>query len=255
MLILSLFPGIGMLDRAFESEGFCVVRGADKLWGGDIKDFHVPPCKFDAIIGSPPCQCFSNLVHINKSRGFTIAENLIPEFERVVGEAQPEWFLMENVPAAPNPAVVGYSIESFIINNRQIPGENGIGQEQNRLRKFVFGRKGEFIHNFALSMLVETAALENPNFAVTVTTGSGNSRSQDWQPFRLSNGKLASPLNRGGRRAFSEMVRLQGLPENFLDDAPFTTEGKRRVVGNGVPLPMGKALAKAVKKYFSFEAD
>lgn len=33
-LILSLFPGIGLLDRAFEECGFCVVRGPDILWGG-----------------------------------------------------------------------------------------------------------------------------------------------------------------------------------------------------------------------------
>ena len=26
-LVLSLFPGIGLLDRAFEEHGFCVVRG------------------------------------------------------------------------------------------------------------------------------------------------------------------------------------------------------------------------------------
>ena len=34
--MLSLFPGIGLLDMAFEEEGFCVVRGPDLLWGGDI---------------------------------------------------------------------------------------------------------------------------------------------------------------------------------------------------------------------------
>jgi DNA (cytosine-5)-methyltransferase 1 len=28
-LVLSLFPGIGLLDMAFEEEGFCVVRGPD----------------------------------------------------------------------------------------------------------------------------------------------------------------------------------------------------------------------------------
>ena len=240
-----------MLDRAFESEGFCIVRGPDVLWGGDIRDFHVPPGKFDAVIGSPPCQCFSALVAINKSRGFSIAENRIPEFNRVVAEAQPKWFLMENVVAAPNPLVDSYEIEDFIINNREIPDERGIGQEQNRRRKFVFGFKEKPSHNFALKMFVETAALHNPNFAVTVTTGAGNSRDADWKPFRLSSGKLASPLNRGGRRDFAEMVRLQGLPEDFLSDAPFTSEGKRRVIGNGVPLPMGKALAKAIKKYFS----
>lgn len=33
-MILSLFPGIGLLDMAFEEEGFCVVRGPDLLWGG-----------------------------------------------------------------------------------------------------------------------------------------------------------------------------------------------------------------------------
>jgi hypothetical protein len=32
-LVLSLFPGIGLLDMAFEEEGFCVVRGPDLLWG------------------------------------------------------------------------------------------------------------------------------------------------------------------------------------------------------------------------------
>jgi len=30
-LVLSLFPGIGLLDMAFEQEGFCVVRGPDML--------------------------------------------------------------------------------------------------------------------------------------------------------------------------------------------------------------------------------
>lgn len=33
-LVLSLFPGVGLLDMAFEEEGFCVVRGPDLLWGG-----------------------------------------------------------------------------------------------------------------------------------------------------------------------------------------------------------------------------
>ena len=42
MLVLSLFPGIGLLDMAFEEEGFTVVRGPDSLWGGDIKRFHAP---------------------------------------------------------------------------------------------------------------------------------------------------------------------------------------------------------------------
>ncbi len=32
-LVLSVFPGIDLLGRGFEAEGFCVVRGPDLLWG------------------------------------------------------------------------------------------------------------------------------------------------------------------------------------------------------------------------------
>jgi DNA (cytosine-5)-methyltransferase 1 len=95
-LVLSLFPGADLFGRAFERIGFSVVRGPDKLWGGDVRDFHVPPGKFDGIIGGPPCQTFSNLTKMNG----TNAVNLIPEFVRIVEEAQPKWAVMENVPGA-----------------------------------------------------------------------------------------------------------------------------------------------------------
>ena len=52
-LVLSLFPGIGLLDMAFEEEGFCVVRGPDLLWGGDIRRFHPPAGRFEGVIGGP----------------------------------------------------------------------------------------------------------------------------------------------------------------------------------------------------------
>ncbi len=40
---------------------------------------------------------------------------------------------------------------------------------------------------------------------------------------------------------------LQGLPDDFLADAPFTVAGKIHVIGNGVPLAMGRAVVRAVK--------
>jgi len=137
MLILSLFPGIGLLDMAFEEYGFCVVRGPDTLWGGDIKKFSPPAGKFDGVIGGPPCQCFSRLRHLVEHNGFKTAENLIPEFERVVKSAGPKWFLMENVPAAPAPEVEGYAVSSVKLNNRWF------GAEQSRIRIISFGVKGD----------------------------------------------------------------------------------------------------------------
>src|SRR5438128_447613 len=102
-LVLSLFPGIGLLDRAFEEEGFCVVRGPDVLWGGDIRRFNPPAGVFDGVIGGPPCQAFSPLVHMVRAvwGESAIAENLIPEYERVVEATQPKWFVMENAKPSP----------------------------------------------------------------------------------------------------------------------------------------------------------
>jgi DNA (cytosine-5)-methyltransferase 1 len=40
---------------------------------------------------------------------------------------------------------------------------------------------------------------------------------------------------------------LQGLPADF-DIPPFRVDAKVAAVGNGVPLPMGRAVAKAVKR-------
>jgi DNA (cytosine-5)-methyltransferase 1 len=61
-----------------------------------------------------------------------------------------------------------------------------------------------------------------------------------------ANGARHGPHD-GPRASLGEMLRDQGLPETFLDDAPFTCAGKRHAIGNGVPLPMGRAVAKAVR--------
>src|SRR6185312_16201865 len=114
VLVLSLFPGLGLFDRAFEQEGFCVVRGPDVLWGGDVRRFHPPAGRFDGVIGGPPCQAFSSLANLVRANGYEPKfGNLIPEFERCVREALPTWFVMENVPQAPEPVVAGYGITSF----------------------------------------------------------------------------------------------------------------------------------------------
>jgi site-specific DNA-cytosine methylase len=94
-LVLSLFPGADLLGRAFEELGWCVVRGPDVLWGGDVRTFRAMPRSFDGVIGGPPCQ-----VHSPLTQGRTRATDLIPEFLRLVREAEPSWAVMENVPRA-----------------------------------------------------------------------------------------------------------------------------------------------------------
>lgn len=234
MLVLSLFPGIGLLDRAFEDEGFCVVRGPDLLWGSDVRRFSPPPGCFDGVIGGPPCQFASQLRHVN---GGSRAINLIPEFERVVAAAHPEWFLMENVPDAPMPVVEGYRVIAEAVR------DHWCGGETSRRRRFSFGsRAARFWH-------IETLALHRPDPEPAALASGGN------DPRLSPIERRAARRRRGGgglghmgfktTAVFRDHCRLQGLPDDF--DLPgFTVEGKIRAVGNGVPYAMGRAVARAV---------
>lgn len=225
MLVLSLFPGIGLLDMAFEQEGFCVVRGPDLLWGGDIRNFHPPAGRFDGVIGGPPCKWWSSAANIAKARGQRVQPDMIPEFVRCIEEARPRWFLMENVPRAPVPRVSGYTITPHLTDAA------AHGADQRRIRRFTFGSL--VAHKFHLVPLA-LAALPRHN---TVTTSR-----QKWDALRKR------PRSTASATTWPAALAAQGLPADFLSDAPFTRSGKWEVVGNGVPLLMGRAVAKAVRR-------
>jgi DNA (cytosine-5)-methyltransferase 1 len=219
-LVLSVFPGIGLLDRAFEEEGFCLVRGPDVLWGGDVRRFHPPEAVFEGVIGGPPCQVYSAMGQLNGHSGARHGD-LIPEFCRVVGEARPYWWLMENVPGATVPEVAPYLVRHLIVDNRWVGGE------QRRRRRFSFGT----VDGRALGL--EVVALEPLRAVPTVVAGHGAAPSQRDRDFDYS---------------IEDMCEWQGLPREFARELPFTKHSTRRVIGNGVPLPLGRAIARAVKR-------
>jgi DNA (cytosine-5)-methyltransferase 1 len=232
-LVLSIFPGIGLLDHAFEEEGFTVVRGPDVLWGGDVRRFHPPAGVFGGVIGGPPCQAFSGLVRLVHANGHEVRfGNLIPEFERVVAEGAPSWFVMENVREAPEPSVPGYRVASRVVNNRWF------GAEQDRERRISFGSAD------GRPLVYDVALFEPTGYVRTVTSNSGGRGKGQ----RSSSGKGFGPNGQGHRFRYPDACRYQGLPEDFLADAPFTAEGKLKAVANGVPLPMGRAIARAVRR-------
>lgn len=243
-LVLSLFPGIGLLDMAFEEEGFCVVRGPDLLWGGDTRRFHPPAGRFDGVIGGPPCKRWSPLANVVRAvHGETsVAADLIPEFERVVEAVQPEWFLMENVARAPLPVVDGYKVRDEILNNRWCGGA------QNRERRFSYGTRN------GRRLPVVTEALEPIDFVPAVTTNSGGRRKMIAFDSRgRVRGKQGhADAARLKWRPLSEMAADQGVPAEFVaalqEHGAFTTKALRIGIGNGVPFPMARAVARAVKR-------
>jgi DNA (cytosine-5)-methyltransferase 1 len=235
-LILSLFPGIGLLDRAFEEAGFCVVRGPDLLWGGDVRVFHPPRGRFDGVIGGPPCQLFSVMRRLNPKAGEKHG-NLIPEFERCVSEAQPVFFLMENVPAAPVPAVTGYQVHSQLLEDVLVGGVTS------RCRRFSFGTSD------GRPLRVSIQALHPEPEPAVLAGGGGRARpvalGGSGKRKKTIDGRRHGP-HTGPRAPLALSLRAQGLPEDFLSDCPLTMEGKRHAIGNGVPLAMGRAVAAAV---------
>jgi site-specific DNA-cytosine methylase len=309
-LVLSLFPGLELLDRAFREQGFCVVAGPDRLLGGDVRNFHAPSGRFDGVIGGSPCQSFSSLANLVRAKGLEPRfGNLVPEFERVVVEVAPAWFLHENVPRAPIPYPAGYAVRDFIVCNSSIEGEDGLGQEQERVRRFTFGVRGpgpapnllRWIPRAALRLpaqLRSGAVLLEPvdnspgakgrtrQPAAAYDDGPGTRErlrvqavvadpGSETRPARVRTppltgengtkyetrrarvGTVSRDDTRGHRdkangwgsprRTLQDMLRLQGLPEDLLGDQPFTAKAARRMVANGVPLPLGRAVAQAVR--------
>lgn len=240
--VLSLFPGIGLLDLAFEEAGFCVVRGPDHLWGGDIARFRPHRGVFWGIIGGPPCKRFSPLANVVRAvhGEASLAPDLIPEFQRVVAEAQPEWFLMENVERAPIPAVGGYIVHDELLNNRWVGGI------QNRLRRFSYGTRD------GRRLQINTDALEPVEYAHAVTTNSGGRRKVlKLDPAGRVRGRQGlADDHRLKWRTLDDMAQDQGLPPEFVatlkEHGAFTDRAIRTGIGNGVPLPMGRAIAQAV---------
>ena len=241
-LVLSLFPGIGMLDRAFEEEGFCIVRGPDLLWGGDIRRFHPPAGVFDGVIGGPPCQAFSRLRHLVEHNGYKVAPDLIPEFARVVCEAKPTWWLMENVPESPRPFPDH--------GQRLVIRDDWVGGETMRRRVFWWGGPHPLV--------IDWPALHRPDPEPTVCAsggapipvkigGSGKIK-RAYTARHVVTRKGTSAMGYKTTAYFRDACRLQGLPADFLHEAPFTVAGKIKCVGNGVPMAMGRAFAQAAKR-------
>lgn len=220
-LVLSLFPGIGLLDMAFEELGFCVVRGPDLLWGGAVQNFHPPAGKFAGIIGGPPCQVHSQASEIVG----TTNQDLIPEFVRVVGEAKPQWVLMENVPQA--------------IDSPAIPAEWSV----TKLRDWDVGGHTSRVRCFwswPFMLLVPPRAHGDPQHSVMATTYK---RGKSSSKYCADKGFLPGDL------PIMEYARLQGAESigASLEKHKSSRAFAVHVLGNGVPLAMGRAIATAVR--------
>jgi DNA (cytosine-5)-methyltransferase 1 len=246
-LVLSLFPGADLFGRAFEQEGFTVVHGPDILLGGDIRNFHVFPQKFDGIIGGPPCQSFSQATLRAGGSDHAVHGNLIPEFERIVIEAKPRWYVMENVRQAPLPFVNYIWSDMLEMSGTehnyhylkciyyQVTDAWACGASQHRLRRFS--------SNLWLKPELMPELERHPDPWPTVTA------TEDKMTAGTSKKNQGARAGRkvGRRMTLEEVNEAMGLPKNWETPA-LTVAMQYQVRGNGVELHCGRTIARAVKQ-------
>lgn len=108
MTFLSLFSGVGGLDRAFPNQALAHVEWNPyaqsvlrRHWPdvpvlGDVRTVNGADFRgVDLVVGGPPCQAAS---HAGLQLGEADERWMWPEFIRIVREAEPRAFLAENVP-------------------------------------------------------------------------------------------------------------------------------------------------------------
>ena len=217
-LVLSTFTGVGLLDQAFREKGFVVVSVGDLITGQDIRDFTGIKNKFEGVIGGPPCPGFSSLKR-NKLPNLhpdNYSFQMMKEFIRILEECQPDWYLMENVKGVPNVTDLIKNSVTQLHNysHQRFDINQGWYDEYSRLRHIQFGSKSDLYLNIPRG--------------------------------KMNNIKSSCALA-SDDRSFKELCHIQGLPDDY-NLPSFNVAGKKRAVGNGVPLSMGRVLAKEVKR-------
>ena len=106
--VIDLCCGAGGFCGGFSQAGFDIILGVDH-WSDALKSYKqnhqcnvietdirlitdLPDC--DVLIGSPPCQ---NLSKVSRNKNYSKGLELIREFERLVKETKPEYWVWENV--------------------------------------------------------------------------------------------------------------------------------------------------------------
>lgn len=201
------------------------MRGPDVLWGGDIRRFHPPTGVFAGVIGGPPCKGESKLARLNGTPG----KSMRHEFMRVANAAQPKWYVMEAVKVHDD-LLVGYpNVPSGFVTKLS---NRWLGEVQSRTRYFH--------SNVFLRDHIDVALFENTEYRYAVLAGHGGKRGT------VTRGMASYTL--------TESIHLQGLPDDFSLPG-FTVQAAREAIGNGVPLPMGRAIARAVKRAMGYPME
>jgi DNA (cytosine-5)-methyltransferase 1 len=240
----------------------------------DIKDKTVlEQPKTDIIVGTYPCTKYSAIADIHGTR---TGDDLFLHFFRHIAIEQPEMYIVENVPGMKKFKVVMEAMTKLpdYYVNVFCPVDASNWLPQRRKRLILIGTRKPFqisapkqINNRPRlkDMLEKNPGVEMPDYVISRINGKYRDQPIIVDP-NLSNSmaptcvahyskdlstRLVKDSNsKYGLRPFSvrEYARLQGFPDDFY------FENKRssyRLIGNAVPVHMGKWIGQIAMKYFN----
>lgn len=227
----------------------------------------------DIIIGTYPCTKYSAIADIHGTR---TGDDLFLHFFRHIAIEKPEMYVVENVPGMQKFKVVmeamaklpDYYINIFC----PIDASNWLPQRRKRL--ILFGSRKPFTFSSPIQIknkprlkdiLEKNPEVEMPEYVLRRINGKYRDLPIIVDPENinalaptcvahyakdLSTRLVVDKTYRYGLRPFSirEYARLQGFPDDFH------FENKRssyKMIGNAVPVDMGKWIGKEMMKYFN----
>lgn len=227
----------------------------------------------DIIVGTYPCTKYSSAADINGTR---TGDELFLHFFRHVVLEQPEAYVVENVPGMKKFKVVMEALTKLpnYYVNVFCPVEATNWLPQKRQRLIVIGtRRPFFIHSPQpaqrprLRDILEkdVPAVDLPDYAIARLKGSYRDKPIICDPSRpgelaptcvahyskdQSTRMVVDKKSQYGVRPFTvrEYARLQGFPDDFKFDEK---NSSYRLIGNAVPVPMGRWVGEQMMNYFN----
>jgi DNA (cytosine-5)-methyltransferase 1 len=230
----------------------------------------------DIILGTYPCTRYSPIADIHGTR---TGDDLFLHFFRHVAIEKPEMYVVENVPGMKKFKVVmeamtklpDYYVQVFC----PVDAENWLPQRRKRL--ILFGTRKPFMiqppvytRKKRLKDIVEIdPQVPMPDYVVSRINGKYRDKPIICDPDQpgavaptcvahyskdLGTRLVVDKKSRYGVRPFSirEYARLQGFPDDFRFENKMSSY---RLIGNAVPVDMGRWMGEVAMKYFNSRGD
>ena len=281
----SYFSGAGGMDLGIEESGINIIESyeIDKKCCDTLrKNFkhHVNESDItqitvldqndaDVYIGTFPCTRYSTIADISGTR---TGDDLFLHFFRHIALAQPEMYIVENVPG-----MLKFKVVIFLFTKLpdyyvrvECPINANMWLPQERKRLILIGSKKPFT-NFdypdsqplRLKDIIEKdASIDIPQYVYNRINGKYRDKpivsdpdNDDLAPTCVAHyaKDKGTRLIKDGKRirpyTVREYARLQGFPDWF--EFCGTDNDAYRQIGNAVAVPMGRWIGKQIVKYFN----